>query len=168
MQKDTKRKSELKQAVNTLGIDDLSTQPSSIEKSGNAKLPVEFGRYRLLKQLGEGGMGAVYLAHDIELDRKVALKLPHFSGAKSKELAERFRREARLAATLDHPNICRIYDIGEYQHRLFLTMALVDGRSLHEIIRSKGAIDPRTAAALLRRIALVVHLRTVEASFIAT
>ncbi len=142
---------------NTLGIDDLSTQPSSVEKSPDAKLPIEFGRYRLLKQLGEGGMGVVYLAHDIELDRQVALKLPHFSGAKSKDLAERFRREARLAATLDHPNICRIYDIGEHRRRLFLTMAFVEGKSLHEIIRSKGAIEPLTAVALLRRIAQAVH-----------
>lgn len=145
------------QANNTLGVDDLTTQPSAVEGIVDAKIPVEFGRYRLLKQLGEGGMGVVYLAHDIELDRQVALKLPHFSGTKSKDLSERFRREARLAATLDHPNICRIYDIGEHERRLFLTMNYVEGRSLHEIIRSKGAIDPRTSVALLRRIAQAVH-----------
>lgn len=142
---------------NTLGIDDLSTQPSTVGRSVDERIPVEFGRYRLLKQLGEGGMGVVYLAHDIELDRKVALKLPHFAGAKAAAFAERFRREARLAATLDHPNICRIYDIGEHERRLFLTMNYVEGRSLHEIIRSKGAIEPRTTVSLLRRIALAVH-----------
>ncbi|MEO8272265.1 MAG: serine/threonine-protein kinase, partial [Aureliella sp.] len=145
------------QTSNTLGIDDLSTQPSSVDNRVDAKLPIEFGRYRLLKQLGEGGMGVVYLAHDIELDRKVALKLPHLSGTTAKAFAERFRREARLAATLDHRNICRIYDIGEYQGRQFLTMKFVEGKSLHEIIRSKGAIDPRTGVALLQRIAQAVH-----------
>ncbi len=152
------RKAErIAQTNNTLGIDDLSTQPSSVGRRVDARIPVEFGRYRLLKQLGEGGMGVVYLAHDIELDRKVALKLPHFAGAKAAAFAERFRREARLAATLDHPNICRMYDIGEHERRLFLTMNYVEGRSLHEIIRSKGAIEPRTAVALLRRIAQAVH-----------
>jgi len=139
--------------ANTLGIDDLSTQPSSVNIEGSQKLPIEFGRYRLLKQLGEGGMGVVYLAHDTELDRKVAIKLPHFNGARSKDLSERFRREARLAATLDHPNICRIHDIGEHQGRLYLTMALVEGKSLHEIIKAKGAIEPRTAVTLLKRVA---------------
>jgi serine/threonine protein kinase len=147
----------IEQSDNTLGLDQSSTQPSTIAKKPEAKLPIEFGRYRLLHQLGEGGMGKVYLAHDTELDRKVALKLPHFSGADCNDLADRFRREARLAATLDHSNICRIYDIGEYQNQLYLTMAYVEGQALNDILKFKGTIEPRAAVTLLRRIAQVVH-----------
>jgi len=142
---------------NTFGPDELSTQPSSSGDGSNVELPIEFGRYRLLKQLGTGGMGTVYLAHDTELDRKVALKLPHTNGTRSKLLSDRFRREARLAATLDHPNICRIFDIGEHDGRQFLTMAYVEGRSLHEIIKATGAIEPRTAVQLMQGIATTVH-----------
>ena len=144
--------------MNTLGIDGLSTHPNVPNRRTNTELPIEFGRYRLLKVLGEGGMGAVYLAHDTELDRKVALKLPHFVGGKSKDQGERFRREARLAATLDHANICRIYDIGEQDGRLFLTMQYVEGKTLNDIIKAKGAIEPRTAANLVKRIASAVQV----------
>ena len=143
---------------NTLGIDGLSTHPGSSSKQGNVELPIEFGRYRLLKILGEGGMGAVYLAHDTELDRKVALKLPHFTGGKSKDQSERFRREARLAATLSHPNICRIFDIGEQDGRMYLTMEYIEGKTLNDIIKAKGAIEPRTAVNLVKRIASAVQV----------
>lgn len=145
---------------NTLGIDGLSTQPnsqssSSQSSSENAPPPIEFGRYRLLRELGAGGMGTVYLAEDTELDRKVALKLPHFGNA-AKVQTERFRREARLSAILDHPNICRIFDIGEHQGRLYLTMAFIEGRSLHDLVRSKGALEPKVAVNLVRGLATTV------------
>jgi serine/threonine-protein kinase len=70
------------------------------------------GRYRLIRLLGRGGMGAVYLAQDSLLDRRVALKVPHFS-AQQGELMERFFREARAAGRLQHPNICPVFDVGE-------------------------------------------------------
>ncbi len=146
------------QANNTLGIDGLSTHPNVPSKRTNTELPIEFGRYRLLKVLGEGGMGAVYLAHDTELDRKVALKLPHFVGGKSRDQGERFRREARLAATLDHANICRIHDIGEQDGSLYLTMQYVEGKTLNDLIKAKGAIEPRTAVNLVKRIASAVQV----------
>lgn len=145
------------QANNTLGIDGLSTHPNAPSKRTNTELPIEFGRYRLLKVLGEGGMGAVYLAHDTELDRKVALKLPHFAGSKSKDQRERFRREARLAANLSHPNICRIHDIGEYDAQMYLTMEHIEGKTLNDVIKAKGAIEPRTAVNLMKRIATAVQ-----------
>ena len=120
--------------------------------------PVDFGRYRLLKKIGEGGMGAVFLAHDNELDREVALKLPHLHAvANSRESSERFRREARLASKLDNPNICRVYDIGEYQNRLYLTMAYVKGRTLHDVMSNKGAFEAKAAAKLVKKIAEVVQ-----------
>jgi serine/threonine protein kinase len=146
------------QANNTLGIDGLSTHPNAVNKRTSTELPIEFGRYRLLKVLGEGGMGAVYLAHDTELDRKVALKLPHFVGGKSKDQGERFRREARLAATLSHPNICRIFDIGEHDAQMYLTMEYIEGKTLNDVIKAKGAIEPRTAVNLVKRIASAVQV----------
>ncbi len=153
---------EIRKPANTLGLDALSTHPSSEASLGDVHLPVEFGRYRLLKLLGEGGMGAVYLAHDTELDRKIALKLPHFVGKKSRDLSERFRREARLSANLDHPNICRIFDIGEHDGRLYLTMAYIDGKSLSDVIKARGPVENVTAAKLMKRVATVVEFAHVR------
>lgn len=142
--------------ANTLNIEGISTFPDQRTESSAPKPIRELGRYRLLKLLGEGGMGSVYLAHDTELDRKVALKLPHMAKGKSKDQSDRFRREARLAATLDHPNICRIYDSGEIDGQLYLTMQFVEGKTLNEVIKAKGPIEPRTAANLIRKIAKAV------------
>src|ERR1700687_2953266 len=69
--------------------------------SGIPRLPEQFGRYRIIKPLGQGGMGSVYLAHDSRLDRPVALKVPHFPANARPEVLERFTREARAAATID-------------------------------------------------------------------
>lgn len=87
----------------------IATQSSTDDdsQSGN-EIPKEFGRYRIIKVLGQGAMGAVYLARDTQLDRDVALKIPKFSdgsGIEDKELLERFYREARASATLRSPNI---------------------------------------------------------------
>src|SRR5262245_10923222 len=76
------------------------------DSGATAELPVPFGRYELQKRLGRGGMGTVYLARDTQLDRPVALKIPHFSGPEHLNLRNRFLREARVAATLSHPNLC--------------------------------------------------------------
>jgi serine/threonine protein kinase len=115
-----------------------------------------FGRYEILAELGAGGMGAVYKARDTVLDRNVALKLPKFSGARQAEMAERFRREASLAATLDHPSICRIFDAGEQDGQLYLTMALVEGRTLDDLLKAKGHLEPLAAARVIRKIAETV------------
>src|SRR5947209_18290008 len=77
------------------------------------ELPEQFGRYRILDKLGAGGMGAVYLAEDTKLGRKVALKVPHFKLGDGTAILERFRREARLAAGIDHPNFCQVHDVDE-------------------------------------------------------
>lgn len=143
-------------AAQTLLKSDESTQPSATSFD-DLKLPFEFERYRLLKLLGRGGMGSVYLAFDTELQRNVALKIPSFTKGESSDAIERFRREARLAATLDHTNICRVYDIGEIAGRLYLTMALVEGNTLAEIIKVRKSIDPRTSAILVRKLSLAVH-----------
>jgi serine/threonine protein kinase len=117
-------------------------------------LPAQFGRYRILNALGQGGMGAVYLAHDTQLDRRVALKVPHF-GPNDGPGLERFYREARAAATLDHPNLCPVYDVGSIDGIHYMTMAFVEGQSLQHFLHSSlpSAAD---AVALVRKIALAL------------
>lgn len=142
--------------ANTLGDDALSTHPSVSGADASPELPIEFGRYRLLKQLGVGGMATVFLADDTILNRKVALKLPHIANTNRNHL-DRFRREAQLSASLEHPNICQVYDIGEHEGRPYLTMAYIEGDTLDKIIRTRGAVASGIAASLVRGIANTVH-----------
>ena len=78
-----------------------------VKAGGSSELPEKFGRYLIRRKLGQGGMGAVYLAFDESLDREVALKVPQFKAGDDSAVLERFTREARAAATIQHPNICR-------------------------------------------------------------
>src|SRR5262249_8796848 len=92
-------------------------------------LPETFGRYRILRSLGEGGMGSVYLARDTQLDRLVALKVPRL-GSDDKpapDYLKRFFREARAAAALSHTNLCTIFDVGQVADTPYLTMAYLEG-----------------------------------------
>src|SRR5438309_12043486 len=91
------------------------------------ELPEQFGRYRILKKLGQGGMGAVYLAEDGKLRRQVALKVPHLTADGGDVLLERFQHEARLAAGIDHPNFCAVHDVDEINGVHFFTMAYIEG-----------------------------------------
>jgi predicted Ser/Thr protein kinase len=117
-----------------------------------ADLPAQFGRYRLERVLGKGGMGAVYLAYDSRLDRRVALKVPRFSGDEE-EMRERFLREGRAAATVRHPNLCPVYDIGEHDGVYYLTMAYIEGKPLSDYLRGEKPIAPLQAARLVRVLA---------------
>ncbi len=121
--------------------------------------PVEgtsFGRYQLIELLGRGGMGEVWRAHDTMIDRVVALKmlLPHF--AKDPDFDRRFRREARTAARLDDPHVVPIYDVGEIDGRLYVTMRLINGVDLETLLKS-GPLKPDRAVYIIEQIASALH-----------
>ncbi len=115
-----------------------------------------FGRYQLIELLGRGGMGEVWRAHDTTIDRVVALKmlLPHY--AKDEDFDKRFRREARTAARLDDPHVVPIYDVGEIDGRLYVTMRLIKGVDLDTLLKT-GPLDPRRAVHIIEQIAGALH-----------
>jgi serine/threonine protein kinase len=129
---------------------------------GSEPLPRPFGRYRLDYRLGDGGMGTVYLAHDTQLGRIVALKIPALGGTAPGQIRARFLREARAAAALSHPNICPLYDVGEVGGVPYLTMAFIRGEPLARRLEPGRAsappeAPPRAAVALVRAVALALQ-----------
>src|SRR5439155_6274584 len=109
------------------------------------------GRYRLERRLGRGGMGTVYAAADLSLERRVAVKVIRDDLVGSAEAAERFRREARAAASFAHPNVVTIHDFGvAAATRAFLVMELLHGATLREELRREKRLAPPRALAILR------------------
>lgn len=111
------------------------------------------GRYALQRQLARGGMADVFLAHDELLDRPIAVKVLFPEFASDPAFVERFRREAQAAANLNHPNIVGIYDWGQENGTYFIVMEYIEGRSLAEILRSEGPIDPDRAVEITADVA---------------
>jgi eukaryotic-like serine/threonine-protein kinase len=106
------------------------------------------GRYELVRPLGHGAMATVDLVHDVELDRPVALKRLAENLARDEDLRRRFLREARLAARLAHPNVTRVFDVGEDAGRPFIAMEYVEGETLAELVARRGALPAAEAASL--------------------
>ena len=113
----------------------------------------EFAGYRIESVLGRGGMGVVYLAEHIGMGRKVALKELASDLAEDERFRERFVRESRLAASLEHPNIVPIHEAGEVGGALFIAMRYVQGTDLRALLRQEGALEPRRAASIVGQVA---------------
>jgi eukaryotic-like serine/threonine-protein kinase len=114
------------------------------------------GRYRIVRKLGAGGMADVYLAEDQELGRRVAIKILNDRHAADDSFIERFRREAKNAAGLSHPNIVSIYDRGEAEGTYYIAMEFLDGRSLKELIVGRGPAPVKVAIDYARQILAAV------------
>ncbi len=120
--------------------------------SADSRIGTELAGYRIEALTGHGGMGVVYRAHDLALDRDVALKLlaPHL--AEDVSFRERFLRESRLAASLEHPNVVPIHDAGEIDGQLYIAMRLVDGTDLKALLR-QGPLEPARAVRIVEQVA---------------
>jgi hypothetical protein len=105
-------------------------------------LPYQLGRYTLLRPLGRGGMGVVYVARDERLDRDVAVKM--IAGLSDESSIKRFWREARAAASVSHPNVCQIYEVDEHAAGIYLAMELLEGESLETRLK-RGVCPPAEA-----------------------
>ncbi len=113
----------------------------------------QLGKYQIQSSLGRGGMGMVFLGYDPQLDRKVAIKVlaPHLVWEEG--FVERFLREARAAARIKHPNIVTVYDVGQEQERFYFVMEYIEGRTLGEHIRQRGALPIEEVLSILHPLA---------------
>src|SRR5262245_12258326 len=126
----------------------IRQQPGKLER---------FGDYELLEELGRGGMGVVYRARQVSLQRAVAVKVLLQGPFADERSVLRFRAEATSAARLRHPNIVAIHEIGECEGRLFFSMDCVSGESLAQLLRKELYLPGRRAARLLEKVARAVH-----------
>ncbi|MFN0150257.1 MAG: serine/threonine-protein kinase [bacterium] len=136
-----------------------SAQETVRAESGGPSARFESGtklgsRYRVVALLGRGGMGEVYRADDLELGQSVALKFLPESLARSAEELSRFRGEVRVARQIAHPNVCRVYDIGEADGHVFLSMEYIDGEDLASVLRRLGRPSSEKAMEIARQICL--------------
>ena len=110
------------------------------------------GRYRIIALLGKGGMGEVYRADDLTLGQQVAVKFLPDEAASDEGLLERFRNEVRMARRVSHPNVCRVYDVGEVDGQTFYTMEYVDGEDLSSLLRRIGRLPQDKAIEIARQL----------------
>jgi serine/threonine protein kinase/DNA-binding SARP family transcriptional activator/Tol biopolymer transport system component len=129
--------------------------PRQVVRPSRVDLPsgTEFAGYRIVSTLGRGGMSVVYLAEHDWLQRKVALKVLAPQLAEDERFRERFVRESRLAASLDHPNVIPIYEAGASGGDLFIAMRYVEGTDLRTLLHQGGALEPARSMAIVRQVA---------------
>jgi ABC-type oligopeptide transport system substrate-binding subunit/class 3 adenylate cyclase/streptogramin lyase len=121
--------------------------------SSNVPTGTEFGGFRVLELLGTGSSGTVYLAEDVMLERRVALKVLGAEFVRDERFRERFLRESRLAASLEHPNIVPIHVAGEANGALYIAMRFVEGRDLRQLLERVGRLAPERAVAIVSQVA---------------
>ena len=137
------------------------TQATAGGDAASVALVTLDGRYHITERIAAGGMGEVYRAHDAVLAREVAIKVLHRSLAGDQGFVDRFRREARAAATLNHPNLVTVFDWGAVDGVYYMVMEYVHGRSVREILNARGALAPAQAAAVLdQTLAALDHAHT--------
>src|SRR5579864_7330216 len=110
------------------------------------------GRYRIIALLGKGGMGEVYRADDLTLGQAVAMKFLPEEATSHEGMLERFKNEVRIARRVSHPNVCRVYDVGEVDGQTFFTMEYVDGEDLASLLRRIGRLPPDKAVEIARQL----------------
>jgi eukaryotic-like serine/threonine-protein kinase len=145
------------ETITGTGQDSWSTQKRVSATPEQPRDALEIGtilanRYQIMRRVGEGGMGAVYQARDLELNRVVALKVIRPSLAKNPEILSRFKQELILARQVTHKNVIRIYDLAEFDGIKFITMDFIDGRDLKSALRANGKFEPRQAALILDQV----------------
>ena len=115
-------------------------------------------RYEIIRSIGEGGMANVYLAYDVILDRKVAVKVLRGDLAEDEKFVRRFQREAIAASSLNHPNIVEVYDVGEDDGKYYIVMEYVDGKTLKSLIKKRGALTlPEVVDIMLQLTSAIAH-----------
>src|SRR3954451_8961331 len=131
-----------------------ATSPRLSSRSQGRFAPGELlgGRYRIVAILGKGGMGEVYRAEDLVLDQQVSLKFLPEAVAHNERALERFRNEVRIARQVSHPNVCRVYDLGEMEGLYFLSMEYVDGEDLGSLLRRIGRLPGDKALEIARKL----------------
>jgi eukaryotic-like serine/threonine-protein kinase len=138
-----------------VGISASQVMPGGFSEAGKHVLTsgqLLAQRYEVLSLLGEGGMGAVYKARDVELSRMVALKVIRPDLARNRAILDRFKQELILATQVTHRNVVRIYDLGEAEGIKFITMEYVEGEDLAAILHNRGKLPPREAVALIEQV----------------
>lgn len=118
-----------------------TSPPAAKPAKPEEPMPERMGNFRIIRKLGQGGMGAVYLAHQENLDRQVALKVMAPAVAQRPGFVERFYREARAMAKLDHPNVVRGFDVGEANGQHYVAMELIDGKSMQDWLNQLKQLD---------------------------
>ena len=132
-----------------------STTPIEVVQSDGPP-PERFGEYEILGEIARGGMGAVFKARQVKLNRTVALKMILSGNLATQQEVARFQFDAEAAARLDHPGIVPVHEVGEHDGRHFFSMGFVDGESLADLIKD-GPTTPRKAAEYTRKVAEAVY-----------